>query len=92
MLERSFQLRARLRENKETARIPLKQSALTQYHERLFKYLLLLSYRIVHDPCILSLAVPQEYCNCKLSKIYDFDIVKNKSEGLLGIFFMFKRL
>jgi hypothetical protein len=34
MLERSFQLRARLRENKETARIPLKQSALTQYQER----------------------------------------------------------
>ena len=34
MLERSFQLRARLRENKETARIPLKESALTQYQER----------------------------------------------------------
>ena len=31
MLERSFQLRAKLRENKDTARIPLKQSALTQY-------------------------------------------------------------
>ncbi len=24
----------------------------------LFKYLLLLAYRIVHDPCILALAIP----------------------------------
>ncbi len=34
MLDRSFQLRVRLRENKDTARIPLKQSALTPYQER----------------------------------------------------------
>jgi hypothetical protein len=55
----------------------------------LFKYLLLLSDRIVHDPCILSLAIYID-CICKLSKIYDFDIGK-KSEGLLEIFFMCKR-
>jgi hypothetical protein len=34
MLERSFQLRARLTENNKTARIPLKQSALTHYEEQ----------------------------------------------------------
>ena len=36
MLERSFQLRSRLRDNKDTARIPFHQSDLTQYqsHER----------------------------------------------------------
>jgi hypothetical protein len=36
-IERSFQLRARLRENKDTARIPLKQLALTHYQERLYQ-------------------------------------------------------
>jgi hypothetical protein len=34
MLERSFQLRARLTENNKTARISLKQSALTHYEEQ----------------------------------------------------------
>ena len=48
----------------------------------------------MHEPSLLSLAIPKEYCNCncKLSKIYDFDIVKKNSEGLLEIFFMCKRL
>ena len=30
-------------------------------------------------------------CNCKVSKIYDFDIGIKKSEGLLELFFVCKR-
>jgi hypothetical protein len=41
----------------------------------------------VHDPSILVHAIPSEYCHCKVSKIYDFDIGKKKFKGLLEIFF-----
>ncbi len=37
MLEHSFQLRARLLENKHTSRIPFKQSALTPYQDQSYQ-------------------------------------------------------
>ena len=53
---------------------------------------MLLSYPLVHDPSVLSLAIPKEYCNCEVSKIYDFDIGIKQFEGLLEIFWVCKRL
>jgi hypothetical protein len=40
----------------------------------LLEYLMLLSDPIVHDPSLLSLAIPKEYCNYKESIMYGFDI------------------
>ncbi len=54
----------------------------------LFEYILLHSYPIVHDPSLMSLATPKEYCNCKQSIIYGFDIgEKNILRGYCTFFF-----
>ena len=47
----------------------------------------------MHEPSLLSLAIPKEYCNCKCKQriIYGFDIGGKKIEGLLEFFFVCKR-
>ncbi len=45
----------------------------------------------MHEPSLLSVAIPKEYCNCKQSIIYGFFIGEKKIKGLLEIFFVCKR-
>ena len=47
----------------------------------------------MHEPSLLSLAIPKEYCNCKCKQsiIYGFDIGEKKLRGYCNFFFVRKR-